>query len=137
MRALAASLPAIADQAKRVSATAALDSLFQDTPADTSTLISNWRVSTGAVEAPIPAHALGVKGSTREASAGIAKALAGEAINALPPGAPIVIYNSVPYGRYVNDGTSSQAPRLFLEKARLAARLAATAFKRSVGVKRG
>lgn len=137
MRALAARLPEIADQAKRVSASAALDSLFNDTPADTSKLISNWRVSGGGVEAPIPAYSLGTKGSTRQASAGAARAEARASMDALPLGSPIVIYNSVPYGRYVNDGTSTAAPSLFLEKARLAARLAATAFKRSVGVTRG
>lgn len=137
MRALAARLPEVADQAKRVAVMAALDSLFDNTPADTSKLVSNWRVTSSAVGEPVPAYVLGQKGNTKAASILAARASALAELSAIPLGRQMVIYNSVPYGRYVNDGTSHNAPSLFLEKARVAASEAARSFKRSVGVTRG
>jgi hypothetical protein len=137
MRALSARLPLIADEAKRVVANAALDSLFENTPADTSTLISNWRVTSGSISPPIPAYSAGKLGSSREASVAEARSAASAAMAAIPPGKPIIIYNSVPYAGYVNDGNATHAPLLFLERARLVGRLAGSMFKRSVGVTRG
>lgn len=137
MRALSARLPTIADEAKKVVATAMLDSLLDNTPADTSTLVSNWQVGTGPISVVRPAYAEGKGGSTRETSIGAARGAGHAVIEAIAPGKPIVISNPVPYARYVNDGTSQHAPLLFVEKARLVGRLAGSAFKRSIGINRG
>lgn len=107
-------------------AMAIMRALVDATPVDTSQALSNWRVSTsGTVGAHIAAHFPGEQGSTQGTSA--AKAL-GDAMAALKAGKTtqaLVIFNSVPYIRRLNEGYSGQAPAGFVEKAVLAGRLAA------------
>lgn len=137
MRALSLEVPEAADALKRGVAIAMLDSVLQNTPVDTSRLVSNWRVSTGAIQAPTAAYVLGKGGSTRQASIAAARAAGVAAINAIPAGQPIVIYNSVDYARFLNDGTSEISARLFVEIAlRVGAQLIQTAGL-ALGVKRG
>jgi hypothetical protein len=136
MRALAKEVPVAVNELRHQTASAALDSLIDNSPADTSTLISNWRVTDGAPEPPISAYSLGRLGSTREASAASARAAGQAAIAAILPGKPIVIYNSVPYARYVNDGSSDRAPHLFVEKALIVGNNIAKSIGLKLGVRR-
>lgn len=128
-------VPVAADNLKRQVAYAALDSLLENTPVDTSVLVSNWRVSSGAIAEPIPAYALGREGSTRETSIAAARAAGRAAIDGIAPGKPIVIFNSVPYAQFLNDGTSSRAPHMFIEKAVLVGNLLAKRLGLQLGVK--
>lgn len=102
--------------------------LVPATPVDTSKAVSNWRVSTtGAISAYIRAHFPGVAGSTRGASAAAAIAAAEAAISRAQPQQALVIFNSVPYIRRLNEGYSKQTPAGFVEKAVLVGRIAARA----------
>lgn len=121
MRRLKGDIPEAAAVAKRVAATGAVDFVIDNTPVDTSLLVSNWRVDT-RTRPPRTAFELGVGGSTREAAVAGAKAAAHAAIAKSKPGEPLVIYNTVPYARFVNDGTSRVAPLLLVERAQLVAR---------------
>jgi|SRR5215217_1048176 len=108
-------------------ARAVLMELLNTTPVDTSRAVSNWRVSaSGSWGAQwIEAHFPGAAGSTAAASAGTAMNLAEGALRAGRLSDALVIFNSVPYIRKLNDGSSAQAPAGFVERAILAGRLAA------------
>jgi hypothetical protein len=106
-------------------ALAIIRALIDNTPVDTTAALSNWRVSDGPLAAAIAAHVPGEKGSTRGASAAVALAEAQRAIEAGKHARALVIFNTIPYIRYLNEGSSSQAPAGFIEKAILAGRLAA------------
>lgn len=98
--------------------------LLPVTPVDTSQALSNWRVGTGTAS-PIPPHVPGEDGSTAVASLAQALADAEDAIRAHKGARALVIFNSVPYIRRLNEGHSAQAPAGFIERATLAGRLAA------------
>lgn len=111
---------------KRV-ARAILMELLNSTPVDTSRAVSNWRVSASGswgaeyIEAIFP----GQRGSTAAASASEAMNRAEAALKVAKLRNALVIFNSVPYIRKLNEGSSAQAPAGFVEKAILAGRLAA------------
>lgn len=115
----------LADETKARVALAIVRQLVFDTPVDTSRALSNWRVGTGSTPAPIPPYYAGMQGSTRAASAASAIAAAEAAIAANKHASVLAIFNSVPYIRRLNEGSSAQAPAGFIEKAILAGRLAA------------
>lgn len=105
-------------------ARAVIRELLQSTPVDTSRALSNWQVG-ASVSGPIDAYSVGSAGSTRAASLSSAMAEAERAIKAGKLSNALVIFNSVPYIRKLNEGSSSQAPAGFVERAILAGKLAA------------
>jgi hypothetical protein len=109
-------------------ALAVVRALVSSTPADTSKALSNWRVGQGAAGAIAP-YFPGEGGSTRGSSGDAAIAAAEEAIKAARGANKLVIFNSVPYIRRLNEGSSLQAPAGFIEAALLQGRLEAKAAK--------
>ena len=128
MRQLAASLPRVGNEARKRAAHAFLDSVTEDSPVDTGRFVSNWQIGHG-VGAEIEPYAEGLAGSTRQANVEAARAVGHDAINAIEPGQPLVIFNPTDYGEYLNSGSSSRPPLLFVEKATLVASLAIRAAK--------
>ena len=124
MNALANRIDDRVHEARARYALAIVKELIARTPVDTSEALSNWRVGTGA-SAAIPALYAGSGGSTRGASASAAIAAAEAAIEANKSAAVLVIFNAAGHIRYLNEGSSRQAPAGFIEKAILAGRLAA------------
>lgn len=104
-------------------ARAVIRELLLSTPVDTTRALSNWRI--GDPSAPIEPHSVGSEGSSRAASLATALADAERAIKAGKLSNALVIFNSVPYIRKLNEGSSSQAPAGFVERAILAGKLAA------------
>lgn len=105
---------------------AVVRALVYDTPVDTSQALSNWQVG-GSTGSPIPPHYRGAGGSTQGASAAAAIAAAEDAIAAARGAQRLVIFNSLPYIRALNEGSSRQAPAGFVEAAILRGRLEARA----------
>lgn len=98
--------------------------LIRQTPVDTSRALSNWQVWVGRKgNSSNVDFAKGTHGSTRGAS--IAKAIrkAHAAIDARDRGQILYISNVVRYIVYLNDGTSRQAPAMFVETIVLKAKL--------------
>lgn len=121
MRRLKGDLPETAAVLKRNVALAILNFLLENTPVDTSVLVSNWRVDK-RTRPPRGAFELGKDGSTREAGIAGARAAGEAAIAQSKPGELLVIYNTVPYARFVNDGNSVTPPLLFVERAQIVGR---------------
>jgi hypothetical protein len=120
----------VLNERKQVMAKAITKQLIDTTPVDTSQALSNWRVTTaGAISAYIGPHVAGHQGSTRVASAKMAMAEAERAIMSSRPLDVLVIFNSVPYIRRLNEGHSAQAPAGFVEKAILVGRIASRQHK--------
>jgi len=93
------------------------------TPVDTSRAISNWRVSLGSpVKDSIVPHYPGRQGSTYSASAAETVSLAKLILKSKKPGQLIYISNNLPYIRKLNEGSSTQAPAGFVERAILLGR---------------
>lgn len=131
LRQLAARLYDLADtiddyvhEARARYALAIVKELVRVTPVDTSEALSNWQVSTSA-GAAIAAHFPGEEGSTQAASAAQAILEAEAAIRANRSAAVLVIFNAARHIRFLNEGSSRQAPAGFIEKAILAGKLAA------------
>lgn len=120
---LADDLETEARAARDETALVAVRALVAATPVDTTQALSNWRVTaSGSVAAYIAAHYPGSRGSTRAASAAKAIADAEDAIAAGNASQALVIFNSLPYIRHLNEGWSAQAPAGFVERALLIAR---------------
>lgn len=100
--------------------------LVNSTPVDTSAALSNWRVGTSAGGA-VPPYYSGLAGSTQGASAAAAIAAADAAIAAAKGANKLVIFNSIGYIRFLNEGSSAQAPAGFIEAGILRGKLAAKA----------
>ncbi len=132
MTALRAGLATAGLDTKKAVAIAVLDSVLENSPVDTSLFVSNWQAGS-SVAALRDAFALGKGGSTREASVAAARAAGVAAINASRPGEPVVISNPVPYGQYLNDGTSGRAPLLFVERAVLVGNLLLASLAKTIG----
>lgn len=115
-------------EAKARYALAILKALLNDTPVDTTEAVSNWRVGTG-VSSPIPPHVPGESGFTRAASIAIAIQEAVAALRAHKYADVLVIFNSAGHIRYLDEGSSAQAPAGFVAKAVLAGKLAARSQK--------
>ena len=107
------------DTAKNASA-AILKSLVSNTPVDTSQALSSWIVTLDKPSsASNPAHVLGTKGSSASASAEITLREGLAILEGKKPGQNIYIVNNQPYIGYLNDGSSSQQPAGFVERAAL------------------
>jgi hypothetical protein len=92
--------------------------LVEITPVDISTALSNWQVGIGGLPiGPIDAYIPGSFGSTEKQSEGIAIEQALIYIAASEPGESIHIVNEVPYIEDLNDGSSQQAPKNFVDGA--------------------
>lgn len=104
-------------------ATTIISDLAYSTPVDESTAISNWVVALGSPSrAEIPAHYRGSHGSTYSSSAGQTIEEAKKVLASKRPGEAIYISNNTQYIRYLNDGSSAQAPAGFVERAELLGR---------------
>ena len=97
--------------------------LGESTPVDTSRAISNWQVNIGS---PMPGfikpHFAGHKGSTYGPSLTKTVGIAAGKIAVRRFGQPVFISNNAHYIRKLNQGTSRQAPEMFVEMAVLRAR---------------
>lgn len=117
MNKLADQLPAITnDIAKELTKELAL-SLISITPVDVSTALSNWQVGIDSpVSSFIEAHTPGVGGSTQATSAVEAWQLAKIAADKGKPGQSYWLSNNTPYIIDLNNGSSRQAPSMFIQK---------------------
>lgn len=89
------------------------------TPVDTGRARSNWLVSVdtpfvGVIDAYSPGEGLGI-GESANASRALSQGRGAIAVR--QPGQSIFIQNNVAYIGALNDGTSAQAPRMFVETA--------------------
>lgn len=101
-----------------------LADLLAVTPVDTSQAISNWRVTLNApVISQIPAYFPGKGGFTAQASRDSAWRAGLSVLATKQPGQQIFIGNALPYIRKLNDGSSTQAPAGFVERATLLGQL--------------
>lgn len=120
---------ASSDHAVKVALTV-VGHLAYHTPVDESTALSNWQVT---LDAPaigtIDAYVLGSHGSTQKASAAETLNRAKAILANKKPGQSIFITNNVPYIGVLNDGTHSQQPGGFVERAMLLARKMKGQFK--------
>lgn len=120
---------ASSEHAKHVALTVVGD-LAYHTPVDKSQALSNWIVTLDAPSgAKIGPHVPGSKGSTQKASAQATIAAAKAVLANKKPGQKIYITNNQPYIRKLNDGTHSQQPGAFLERAVLIGRKLKAKFK--------
>ncbi len=124
MRQRADELPKEASRlAVRISETI-INDLAHVTPVDTSTAISNWQTELDAPAGSIvDAHYPGEKGSTYSASARETIDQAKATLKNKKPGQPIYMSNLLRYIKRLNEGSSSQAPAGFVERAVLLGRL--------------
>lgn len=95
------------------------EEIVRGTPVDKGTARSNWMVSLDAPDGNLraafaPGNHLGID-ETANADATIQQAE--ETINQMQGGDDIYIENNVPYIGLLNDGSSTQAPKLFVEQA--------------------
>lgn len=126
MRRLAGRVGEIGNERKRFFARTFINDVVRRTPVDTSQALSNWRVAVGAtaVLPHIGPIYPGELGSSANASASEAIARAEAQINLARPGQALLLFNSVPYIRRLNEGSSAQAPAGFIEQSLLVARKA-------------
>lgn len=108
---------AASEVAKNV-ALAIVKDLASVTPVDTSRAISNWQVEINEpVDDEIPAYFEGIGGSTQDSSEKATIADAKYVLKLKDPGEPIFISNVLPYIDALNNGSSQQEPRGFVERA--------------------
>lgn len=115
---LANTLPTQASDLAVLTAKTVIQNLIYDTPVDTSKALSNWQIVLNADNASvIPAYVHGKEGSSQAESQALALSAAMRMLETKKPGDEIWIVNSTPYIRYLNDGSSHQAPAGFVERA--------------------
>jgi len=108
-------LPGNAAKLQRKVALAIDQNIVLATPVDTGRARSNWIVKSGAPSTSLgDAYIEGEEGSTAGANANAALAQARAAILLHRVG-PIHITNNLPYIAVLNDGSSDQAPKNFVE----------------------
>lgn len=118
------------DVSKRV-AFAIVKRLTISTPVDTSKALSNWQASIESpIQTTISPHFLGVKGSTKIASASKATGNAFRNISSKKPGQDIWIVNNTEYIVDLDNGSSEQSPGGFTDIAKIVARETLKANKR-------
>ena len=109
----------LAASAAAVAAVKAMDNdLVEVTPVDTTEAVSNWQV--GINEAPyfgLPAIFPGVHGSTAPESRDAAIQHVNRVLELKEPGEKVYLSNLVPYIEDLNNGSSSQAPAGFVDRA--------------------
>lgn len=104
------------------------------TPVDVTTAVSNWQASLNMpVQFELPAIVPGDQGSTAGPSRTEAIRHVDRTLEAKKPGEPVFLSNIVPYIKRLNDGSSSQEPKGFVERATLIGRL--TARRAKLGLK--
>lgn len=104
------------------------------TPVDTTEALSNWQASlNGPVVFPLPAIFPGIAGSTAPASQAEAILHVDRTLTAKKPGEPVYLSNLANHIVKLNNGSSSQEPKGFVERATLVGRL--TARKAKLGLK--
>lgn len=114
---LADSLPAIANDIVKAYVPHLALELIDNTPVDTSAALSNWQVGLGQpVREFIDAHTPGEFGTTRIQSGRQAYQLAKFAADLGKPGQAYWLSNNAPYIIDLNNGTSKQAPVMFIQK---------------------
>jgi hypothetical protein len=107
MKMRADNLPREVNYTVRRAALAIDQTLVMSTPVDTGQARSNWNVSTGAPQEQI----------VEPVSAGAAIARGAAVINGRRSEETIFITNNVPYIGRLNEGSSAQAPAMFVEGA--------------------
>lgn len=123
LRAISPQLAAQASEAAKGAALAIVSDLANVTPVDTSQALSNWRIGINQkVVLAIEPYQSGKAGSTQSESAQATIDAARIALAAKKPGDTIWISNPLPYIGLLNDGSSSQAPAGFVERAVLIGR---------------
>lgn len=109
------------EKASRVTANLALkmlEELIEATPVDTTKALSNWQLSVGKpANRELAAYAPGMLGYTTSASSAATLAAGRAAIAEKKPGQSIFLSNLAPYIRKLNEGSSKQAPKGFIEMA--------------------
>jgi len=122
MNALADSIPKRANELKKKVVMTIVSDLAYSTPVDTSQAISNYQVNTVRPETAIKAHFQGERGSTYQASARETIDRARTFLETVQPGQAVYISNVLPYIIPLNNGTSTQEPAGFIERAVLLGR---------------
>lgn len=113
---LANDLPDIANEICKEYVAELAVNLIYETPVDTSAALSNWQVGIGQpVVDFIDPHIPGLYGDTRIASGRIAYQLAKAAASTGIPGQSYWLSNNTPYIIDLNNGTSRQAPAMFIQ----------------------
>lgn len=109
-------IPKRANATKQEVSKIILRDLVEITPVDISTALSNWQVGIGGLPiGPIDAYIPGSFGDTANQSASIAVEQGLIYLAASEPGESIHIVNEVPYIENLNDGSSRQAPKNFVD----------------------
>ena len=125
-------LEAKASRAGQAATLAVLEHLTDETPADTSKAVSNWRVGLGfpstiVIEPHVPGHF----GFTHLRSERIANAIGKAIIRLKKPGEKLFVSNNVDYIRPLDAGTASPKNRNFVRPAVTRGRMAARRVLRS------
>ena len=124
MRKKAKEIPEMGNARAVKVATAVVTDLAYVTPVDESTALSNWQVQLNSpASSAIRAFFTGSKGSTKAQSAQAAVEDAKRVLKNKKPGEKIYLSNLVPYIGRLNDGSSTQEPKGFVERAVLVGRL--------------
>lgn len=94
------------------------DDLVTNTPVDTSAAMSNWQVSlVSATSSVIAPYFPGIYGSTYNASRSATLEAGLTTIQTKQPGISLHIVNNIDYIIDLNNGSSSQTPANFVERA--------------------
>jgi len=132
MNALVSRIPGAANERSKQVVQAVIEDLVMSTPVDTGSALSNWIVSLGEPATDIiPPYSPSPKGRTvngvwthsadpsltRAANAPQVIEAAIQILQAKQAGVPIYISNNVTYIGYLNEGSSSQAPGGFVDRA--------------------
>lgn len=103
------------------------------TPVDTTEALSNWQAALNApINFRLPAIFPGEHGSTAAASQSAAISYVDRTLAAKKPGEPVYLSNLAKHIVPLNNGTSSQEPKGFVERAVLIGRLTARKTKLDV-----
>ena len=104
--------------------------LAYKTPVDTSQALSSWEVTLDAPSTNKPGpHFPGKQGSSYRSSAAETINRAKAVLKNKKPGQVIWITNNQPYIRKLNEGSSTQQPAMFVERAVLLGRKMLSKFK--------
>lgn len=112
-----------------------LESLWRETPVDTSKALSNWLVGIGkGIYAEREPYVPGFLGYTANASTAAARMVAFAALDTKKPGQSIFIINNVDYIMHLNRGGSKQARAGFIEGCIFGAKYAMRSYKLNIRV---
>jgi hypothetical protein len=117
-----------ADKATQLIADAGIDAIVDNTPVDTSLLVSNWQAGIGAPKtgtiAPLVAGS--IKGSGAGSARGLAKSIAHGVIASQSRGRSIYITNNIEYAGVNEYGDEKHRPAGMVSKGLQAMRLRAS-----------